>query len=79
MNTMAKQLNIVQAEKLIHQLKVMYGDELEVRVIVALPSEKKLGDIIPDLKLKGYAAHPESSSYAEREVVVTSKVRDENL
>ena len=71
MNTMAPQLSLTQAGKLLEQLEVMFGD-LNVRVTVSLPSDTTVSEMVPALKSKGYAAHPESSSYAEREIVVTN-------
>ena len=71
----AKRMGATQAIDLLRQLQGMYGDELVIRVIVELDGQK-IGDVIPQLKQRGYRSHPESSSYCEREIVVTSKTED---
>lgn len=71
MNTMSKRLSVPEAENLLKQLRVMYGDDLNLRLIVELPPEGSVSEVVPAIRSKGYAAHPESSSYADREVVVT--------
>ena len=73
MNTVGRRLTVSQAQDLLKQLRVMYGDELNLRVIFEL-SDEKVGDVMSALKIIGYSAHPESSAYAEREIVVTSKM-----
>jgi hypothetical protein len=72
---MKQQMNATQAIGLLKQLQGMYGDELSIRITMGL-KDQKVGDVIPRLKQQGYRAHPEASSYAEREIVITSKSED---
>ena len=69
-------MNIEEAKNL---LEFLENSEIEdVRVVVQLPSEVKIGDFIPSVKSQGYAAMVQKSALANAEVVITNKVSDGN-
>lgn len=70
-----KRLTGKQALDLIKQLQSICDNEVNVRVVVEL-GDCKVGELVPALRARGFYAHPESSAYADREVVVTGKVED---
>ena len=43
----------------------------DVRVVVQLPGEMKIGDFMPIVKSQGYAAMVQRSALADTEVLVT--------
>lgn len=63
-------MNIKEAQ---HLLECLEESEVEeVRVVVQLPNHVKIGDFIPAVKAKGYAAMVQSSALADVEILVTN-------
>jgi len=65
-----------EAQALLKYLETL--DVEEVRVVVQLPTNTKIGDFMPALKSKGFVGLVQSSVLSDVEVLVT-EARDENL
>lgn len=62
-------MNIMEAQRLLGCLEE--SEVEEVRVVIQLPNHVKIGDFIPAVKDKGYAAMVQISSLANVEILVT--------
>lgn len=63
-------MNIMEAQ---HLLGCLEESEVEeVRVVIQLSNHVKIGDFIPAVKAKGYAAMVQTSALANVEILVTN-------